>query len=271
MTRILVVGAHPDDCDLKCGGSAVLWRRRGDHVRFVSLTDGRAGHHAMEPDALAARRADEAANAARIADIEYQIVANADGELEPTIQRRQALIRLIRSFEPDLVLTHRPGDYHPDHRYTSLLVQDSAYMVTVPLVCRDTPHLDRNPVFGYLADHFLKPTPFRPDVIVDVEPAMQTKWEMLNAHESQFYEWLPYNDGTSETVPEGDDQRREWLRGRWGPEMAAVAEVCRDAVLSTYGARGAGLCWVEAFEISEYGRQPTATELRELFPIDVCT
>ena len=265
--KILVIGAHPDDCEFYAGGTAVLWRRRRDAVRFVSMTNGDAGHFELRGEELARRRRAEALAAARVADVEYEILDTSDGQLEPTLERRMEVIRLIRKFVPDLVLTHRPGDYHPDHRYTSILVQDAAYMVTVPPICADTPHLRENPVFGYLCDAFQKPAPFRADAVVDVDPVVELKWDMLDAHASQFYEWLPYNDGTTDEVPESGAERRQWLRERWGPLMRSVADAHRGKLLETYGEEaGKRVRHAEAFEISEYGSVPAPADLARLFP-----
>lgn len=268
MIKVLVIGAHPDDCEAFAGGTAVLWRRRGDAVRFVSMTNGDAGHHEMRGEALAGRRRAEALAAGRIADVEYEILDTSDGQLEPTLERRMEVIRLIRRYAPDLVLTHRPNDYHPDHRYTSILVQDAAYMVTVPPICAETPHLRDNPVFGYLADSFRKPVAFQPEVVVDVDCVMDLKWDLLDAHSSQFYEWLPYNEKILDQVPTGPDDRRRWLEGRWSSWLERVANDHRGRLLEIYGEEhGRGVRFAEAFEISEYGGVPSPADLPRLFPL----
>ncbi len=270
MRKILVIGAHPDDCEVCAGGTAFLWRQRGDRVSFVSMTNGDAGHFSEEPESLARRRREESAAVARALDIEYLILDHHDGRLEPTLACREEIIRLIRREDPDLILTHRPNDYHPDHRYTSVIVQDAAYTVTVPLICSDTPHLRKNPVFGYLSDAFQKPAPFSPDVAIDVDAVMPEKWKLLHAHESQFYEWLPYNDGTADEVPPPDrpEDRLAWLERRWSPEFSALADRSRASLAESYGAESAArVRFAEAFEISEYGSQPSTSDLRALFPL----
>ena len=143
--RLLVFGAHPDDCDIKAGGLAALYAQKGHRVKFVSVTNGDAGHHQMGGEPLAKRRNAEAQAAAKVLGIEYELLDNHDGHLEPTLENRFKVIQQIRQFRPDLVMTHRPNDYHPDHRYTSVLVQDAAYMVTVPNVCGLALALDYNP------------------------------------------------------------------------------------------------------------------------------
>src|SRR5262245_37913250 len=209
--RLLILGAHPDDADYHAGGLAALYRAAGHVVKMVSLTNGDAGHQALRGKELAARRRQEAAAAGAVIGATYDVLDNHDGELLPTLAVRHQVIRLIRSFKPDLVLTHRPNDYHPDHRYTSQIVQDAAYMVTVPAVVPGVPHLPANPVIAYLPDEFQKPYPFDPAVVVDVDGVFERIIDMLHCHVSQFYEWLPYNVGRLDQVPKGDAERRQWL------------------------------------------------------------
>src|SRR5213596_2903122 len=112
--RLLIIGAHPDDADYAAGGTAALYRAAGHTVRMVSLTNGDAGHHEMPGAKLAERRRGEAAAAGAVIGSVYELFDIHDGELEPTLPNRWKVIRLIRTFEPDLILTHRPNDYHPD-------------------------------------------------------------------------------------------------------------------------------------------------------------
>ena len=269
MKKILVIGAHPDDCDIFAGGCAALWRERGDEVSFVSMTNGNAGHHQSDPAELAKRRAREAAKAGEILGVDYEILDNDDGRLLATLENREDLIRRIRSLAPDLVLTHRPNDYHPDHRYTATLVQDAAYMVTVPLVCPDTPHLASNPVIAYLFDEFTRPAPMRGDVLVDVDSVAELKWKALDCHESQFYEWLAYNMRPGEnSVPDEAGQRLDWLKNTWGEFLERPARRFRQELCTTYGEeRGGKVVFAEAFELCEFGAQPTTEELQALFPV----
>src|SRR5687768_10204017 len=139
--RLLILGAHPDDADYFAGGTAALYRRHGHTVRMVSVTDGGAGHHEAAGPGLIKRRRAEAAASGKVIGADYIVLDAPDGGLMPTLENRRILIRLIREFQPDLILTHRPNDYHPDHRYTSQLVQDASYMLTVPAVAPEIRHL----------------------------------------------------------------------------------------------------------------------------------
>ncbi|USZ72429.1 PIG-L deacetylase family protein [Natronosalvus halobius] len=267
--RLLVIGAHPDDPDIRAGGLACSWADAGHDVRFVSMTDGRSGHHEQGGNELAERRRREAAAAAVTAGIEYHVLENPDGRLEPTLENRETVIELIREYDPDLVLTHRTNDYHPDHRYTSQLVRDAAYMVTVPNVCPETPALHDNPVFAYLLDTFERPYPFTPDVIVPIDDEhVECKYDALDCHESQMYEWLPYNKGELEAVPDDPDDRREWLETDPIPglaEMRATADRFRDDLIEQCGPeRGRQVEYAEAFEVSEYGGNLTSALASDL-------
>jgi LmbE family N-acetylglucosaminyl deacetylase len=263
--RIIAFGAHPDDCDLRVGGTAILWAQRGHAVKFVAVTNGDAGHQSEGGGALAKRRRAEAQEAARRFGIaEYEVLDNHDGELEPTLAVRHQVIRRIRQWQADVVIAPRPNDYHPDHRYTGVLVQDAAYMVVVPNVTPDTPPLRTNPVFLYQQDRFQRPNPFRPDVAVAIDSVIEKKLHALDAHVSQFYEWLPWVEGALDGVPKDPEARLAWLRQqRFGREI--TAEV-RASLRKWYGARGDAVKDAEAFEVCEYGRRPSEADLRRLFP-----
>lgn len=265
--RILVIGAHPDDDEIKAGGTAALWAALGHKVRFVSATNGGTGHHAIGGVELVRRRLAEAQAAANVIGIESQVMEFTNGELEPTLYYRKQFIKLIREFNPDLLLTHRPNDYHPDHRYTSQLVQDSSYVVTVPNNLPTTPALRKMPVIAYLSDNFQKPIPFKPDVVVDIGSVIEKKLDMLHCHVSQFYEWLPWNMRVETSVPKGDRERREWLRTLRMKHDASCAQKYRAKLADLYGRKHAAkVGFAEAFEICEYGAPLTKENLPVLFP-----
>ena len=262
--NIIAFGAHPDDCDQRAGGTAAKYAALGHRVRFVSVTNGDAGHQTEGGGALAARRRAEAQEAGRRIGVEYVVLDNHDGELVPSVDVRNQIIRQIRQWNADLVLAPRPNDYHPDHRYTGVLVQDAAYMVVVPNIAPDTPALRKNPVFMYFQDGFQRPNPFTPDVAISLDDVIEKKVEMMDAHVSQFYEWLPWVAGSLDSVPKGAAERKQWLRQtRAGQPTPAV----RAALVKWYGeAKGKEVRYAEAFEICEYGTRPDAAMLRKLFP-----
>jgi LmbE family N-acetylglucosaminyl deacetylase len=264
--RVIAFGAHPDDCDIKASGTAAKFAALGHKVKFVSVTNGDAGHQILGGGALAKRRAAEAKESAHRLGIEYEVLDNHDGELLPTLEVRKQIIRRIREWNADIVLAPRPNDYHPDHRYTGVLVQDAAYMVVVPNVVSDTPPLHKNPVFLYFQDHFQRPNPFRPDVAISIDDVFEKKISALDSHVSQFYEWLPWVDGALDQVPKDVEERKKWLAKSFRDR--GLTPAVRAALVKWYGpARGAEIQTAEAFEVCEYGRQPSEEDLRKLFPM----
>lgn len=266
--RIIAIFAHPDDADSKMGGTATLLAQMGHQVKFLSLTNGDAGHYKEGGGVLGQRRRAEAQEAARRLGIEeYEVLDYHDAELMPTLDVRMDVIRAIREWDADVVLGLRPNDYHPDHRNAGQVVIDASYMVQVPNVAPDTPPTATNPVFLYMQDRFTKPTPFEPDIAVAIDDVFETKVDGLDAHVSQMYEWLPWIGGYIEDVPEGADARREWLEERYR-SRAGVSPDVRAALEKWYGPeRAQSVQFAEAFEIAEYGHQPSDAEIRELFPM----
>ena len=263
--RVIAFGAHPDDCDIRAAGTAALFAQLGHLVKFVSVTNGDAGHQTEGGGALAKRRRLEAKESARRLGIEYEVLDNHDGELLPSLDVRLQIIRRIRQWNADIVLAPRPNDYHPDHRYTGVLVQDAAYMVVVPNVAPDTPPLRKNPVFLYFEDGFQRPQPFRADVAVAIDDVFSKKIDALDSHRSQFYEWLPWVDGKLDDVPRDAAERKKWLANQRG---RTITPAIRAALEKWYGReKAAQVRHAEAFEICEYGRQPKEEDLRKLFPM----
>jgi LmbE family N-acetylglucosaminyl deacetylase len=268
--RIICFGAHPDDCEIQAGGSAALWSAKGHKVKFVSTTNGDIGHWRDAGGPLARRRKAEVERADRMVGAATEVLDIHDGELMPTLENRRIITRLIREWKADVVLGPRPNDYHPDHRYTSVLVQDAAYMVTVPHFCPDVPALKKNPVFLYFPDRFQKPNPFKPDVIVDIDSVVEKKLEALGVIVSQFYEGGA--NGSAELVPGKTDfakqkARHQQVRDNFTRRFQSLADRFRTELTDWYGQEQAQkIKCIEAFEICEYGSQPNKQELKRLFP-----
>ena len=268
--RIICFGAHPDDAEYKSGGTAAMWAAQGHHVKLVSVTNGDIGHWQMAGGPLAKRRTAESAEVAKRLGVASQVLDIHDGELMPTLENRRTITRLIRDWDADIVIAHRPWDYHPDHRYVGVLVQDAAYMVSVPFFCPDTPPLKSNPVFLYSSDRFQKPYPFEADIAVAIDDVFEQKVDALMALESQTFEGGAL--GSAETMAAAPpasqpELRRQWLRERWDRRASGEADQFRNALMRWYGPeRGKAVKYAEAFEICEYGRQPEPEEIRRLFP-----
>ena len=268
--RIICFGAHPDDAEYKSGGTAALWAQQGHHVKLVSVTNGDIGHWQMAGGPLAKRRTAESALVAKRLGVASEVLDIHDGELMPTLENRKIITRLIRDWNADIVIAHRPWDYHPDHRYVGVLVQDAAFMVTVPFFCPDTPPLTKNPVFLYSSDRFQKPYPFVADIAVAIDEVFEQKVGALLALESQTFEGgaLGNAEQAAAAPPASQPElRRAWLHERWDRRAASESDRFRDTLIRWYGEdRGKQVKYAEAFEICEYGRQPTDAEIKELFP-----
>jgi len=265
--RIIAFGAHPDDAELKAGGVAALWAAAGHKVKFVSMTNGDVGHFAMAGGPLARRRKAEVEACARILGIETEVLDIHDGELMPTLENRKTVARLIRDWQADIVLSHRPYDYHADHRYTGVLVNDAAVVVVAPFFVPDTPPTPRNPVFLYYSDGFTDPKPFMPTVAVGIDDVAEKKWACISAMPSQFADRDSWQGRTLPNVPEGDAERAAYLLDLFKKRHAAVADQYRERLFELYGRdRGGRIAYAEAFQISEYGRQAPIDELRRMFP-----
>jgi len=262
--RVIAIGAHPDDCDGKFAGTAAKFVKAGHAVKFLSVTNGDAGHQTERGSALAKRRyAETQESAHRLGIAEYEVLDNHDGQLLPSLEVRQQIIRAIRQWKADIVIAPRTNDYHPDHRYTGVLVQDAAYMVVVPNVVPNVAALRKNPVFLYYEDIFQDPSPFRPDVAVAIDDVWDLKIAALDAQVSQMYEWLPWVDGRLGEVPADPVARREWLsRTRSGHISPAV----RAVLDKRYGPKAEQVKHAEAFKLCEYGRRPSLDELDRMFP-----
>jgi|LSQX01.1.fsa_nt_gb LmbE family N-acetylglucosaminyl deacetylase len=285
--RVLMIGPHPDDCDFRCGGLALKYARAGHQVKFISLLDGSGGHQSMKPADIAARRKQETQAVARLAGIEYEVWDIPDCELMADLPTRKRLIRAIRTFQPDLVFSCRPNDYHADHRNASLLVQDASYLLIVPNFCPEVPAMKKMPVILYFYDSFQNP-PFIADLAIMTDDVIEDKFHMLDCHESQVYEWLPYTKGTLHTVPTDPAARFEWLHQPRLPRdgqpidatalaglMTGAMSEYREAIpaikfrhklIERYGERGARALFAEAFSVCEYGAPLTPEAEKELIP-----
>lgn len=261
--RVLLLVAHPDDAEFHAGGYSVLARRAGFTVKFVSVTNGASGHHETWGPSLAERRKLEASAAAAVIGATAETWEFPDGGLEPTLAVRGRIIREIRAFRPDLVLTHRVNDYHPDHRAVGLAVQDASYMVTVPAVEPETPAVARDPVVAFMPDRFTKPTPLRPDVVVDTTSTIETIVEMLSRHESQVFEWLAWHDRALDSVPPDRAGRLHWLKTWFTERIRFRTEAFAAGILANSGNPPE---FLEAFEISEYAAPLDSIARQRLFP-----
>ncbi|MBQ4630453.1 MAG: PIG-L family deacetylase [Clostridia bacterium] len=270
--KFLMIGAHQDDNEFECGGLASKLIKNGHTVQFLSMCNGCGGHHILKPEEITAVRAKESAKVAELLGITYDVWDIDDCNLVADLPTRKRLIRYIRKFSPDVIITHRTNDYMPDHRATGQLVVDASYLLTVPNECYDVPEMRFMPVIMCSADKFTNPK-FRADVVVDVDSEIDVKLQIANINVSQVYEWLPYTYG--ETVPEKDDERFEWLKGMnitqnttdeevmsakrgYAVQFAKTAARFRGELIERYGfEKGSKIRYAEAYEVCEYGTELT--------------
>ncbi len=270
--RIIAFGAHPDDVELRAGGIATLWAAKGYKVKFVSMTNGDIGHFEASGGSLANRRVAEVRECAKIFGIETEVIDIHDGELEPTLENRKTVARLIRDWQADIVLFHRPYDYHPDHRYVGVLVQDAAVIVSAPFFTPNTTPTKRNPVFMYFSDNFLRPYAFDPTIVVGIDEVADKKWDCITAMPSQFGDLRSWQASTLPDVPKDEQGRKDFLLNMVKHWNEDVATKYRDRLIELYGKdEGSKIRYAEAFELCQYGRQASMEELQKIFLLKVRT
>lgn len=265
--RIIVFGGHPDDAEYKTGGTAVKWARLGHHVKFVSATNGDVSDQPGTKEEVAALRKAEVTACARKFGVTTQVLDIHDGEIEPTLEMRKTFIRLIREWRADIVIGHRPWDYHPDHRAVGILLQDASFLVTARRFCPEVPALEKMPVILFTSDDFTMPRPFTPTIAVSLDDAFEQKLDGLHEIPSQVYGPEPAASARGIPPASNDAGRRLWLKMRWGARQGREADKYRELLIKLYGPeQGKAVKFAETFEISEYGRQPKPAEIKVLFP-----
>ena len=279
--RILMIGAHQDDNEFRCGGLASKYVKMGWDVRMLSMCNGCGGHHVMSPEETTACRAKESAAVAKLLGVTYDVWDIPDCNIVADLATRKRLIRYIREYNPDLIISHRTNDYHADHRAVGQLVQDASYLLIVPNECPEAPAMRKMPVILFNEDKFTNPV-FKGDVVISVDDEIDTKLKIADLNVCQVYEWLPYSEGYLDEVPEGKEERFEWLKGMnitadttdeevmahtrgYAVRYAKTAARFRKELIEKYGQeKGSKVRYAEAFEVSEYGT-PLTEELKEKF------
>jgi len=263
--KLMYVGAHPDDADFQCGGLAYKVARAGGEVVMVSCSNGDKGHQWMDSESLGKRRYAETQAAAKALGIKkYLVLDYHDCELQPTMEFRDRLTRLIRQEAPNMLITHRTGDYHSDHRAVALAIRDSAYLFSVPLYCPDTPVPEMLPFIMYSGDWFDEPAPFRADLMVGDDDVLDALLEAWACHESQEFEWLPTESGfdPAKDVPPASDHagRIAFIRDKMTPGRPVTNGMRhRKELDAAWG--GKGPRYADVFELCRYARRPVAAEI----------
>ena len=192
MYTVLVISCHPDDVEIACAGTLLKCKERSDRVVVCHLCSGDKGHEIIQPKELADMRAQEAIKAGSLGGIEVFWGGFHDLEIyDNNKEARDKVVDVIRSVNPDFIITHDPDDYMPDHTAVSRLVFDASFSATVPhYVTKETQSARLVPI--YYMDT-LCGVNFNPTEYVDVSDHIEKKLEMLNCHESQIV-WMREHD-----------------------------------------------------------------------------
>lgn len=267
--RVLVIMAHPDEAEEYAGGSIALFSKYGDSIRIASLTNGDVGHWTMTKEALAERRKNEANAAGKILGATYEILNHHDGELEATISLRKEVVRIIREWKPDIVISFLQmfGGGHPDNMVVAKTVQESAGLSMAPLFLPEIPALTRKPVFLVVRDYFSKSFAHQPDIVIPIDKTLDLKLESFSAHASQFFEFAPFQKGILDEVPKDEAGRKPFFEKYWG-EFSAINPAMRKWLISWFGESiASSFNYAEEFEFAPYSRRPLSEELLKLFPM----
>lgn len=265
--RIIAFGAHPDDAELKFAGTAALFAAKGAKVKLVALTNGDVGHFAQAGGPLAQRRKAEVEACHGKLGVETDVLDIHDGELMPDLETRKKVANLIRDWQADIVLSHRPWDYHPDHRAVGKLAEDAAVVVAAPFFAPYTKATARNPIFLFYSDGFKKPYPFDPILAVGFDEAADKKWDCIASLPSQFGDADSWQARYGRNVPTDEAGRKAYLMEAVRQRSADVANQYRDLLVKLYGEpKGRKIKYAEAFELNQYGSPATQDELKQLFP-----
>jgi N-acetylglucosamine malate deacetylase 1 len=266
--RVVAFGAHPDDAELKFAGTAALMAAQGHKVKLVALTNGDVGHFAQAGGPLAQRRKAEVEACHKKLGVETEVLDIHDGELMPDLETRKKVANIIRGWQADIVLSHRPWDYHPDHRAVGKLAEDAAVVVAAPFFMPYTPPTKRNPIFLFYSDGFQKPYPFDPIVAVGFDDVAQKKWDCVGDMPSQFADADSWQARYRGNAPADPAARAAMILNGVKQRSAEVANQHRALLVKLYGdQKGKAIKYAEAFELNQYGSGASVEELKQMFNI----
>jgi N-acetylglucosamine malate deacetylase 1 len=184
--NILAIGAHPDDIEILCAGTLALYAEQGHRVTMAAFTCGDMGDKNIPPEKLAVMRKAEAEASAAIIGARLMWPGIMDEHVFPDETQRRVMIDLLRQADPDVIFTHSPDDYHPDHRYVSQLVFDSYFQKGLPHIPNQSePPCRFAGTQVYYMDN-IAGIGFLPTEYVDITSVMETKRRMLKCHQSQL-------------------------------------------------------------------------------------
>lgn len=267
--NVIVIAAHPDEPEIYAGAISAAYAERGHRVKFLTLTDGCCGHYEMSGQQLVDRRKQEAQEAARrLGVLEYVVLPIPDGELMPSIEIRKEVIRQIRGWEADIVITfHADGPGHADNRSVGKIVRDTAdFVANVPNAVPEVPSLGKSPIFLLMPDYAARAS-YKPDIVIDAGDVIEKKLLACDAHASQFYEFAPWQGGFLNAVPNTWEEKRNFILKCWN-RFLSVSEEMLPSLSKHYGQdNAASVKYAEPFEIANYSRRPDEAEMKDLFPM----
>jgi len=190
--RVLAIGAHPDDLELMACGTLAKFKQLGSVVCMVVATDGSAGHSVIQPEELAKIRYREAELSANLIEAEFHWMGFPDELITDDITTKMCFVDLIRLTRPDLIITHHPQDYHPDHRVISRLVFEASFVSSLPGITSKYPPHPGVPSLYYF--DCINGINFEPTEFVDITQTYELKKEMLGCHTSQLKEFNEHED-----------------------------------------------------------------------------
>jgi len=257
--RVMVIFAHPDEGEIYAGGVTALYSKLGHEVKFMSLTNGDAGHYSMKPKNLAQRRYKEAMKAKEILGLSaYEILDYHDGILKNEEGVRKKVIKSIKEWNADIIFTFYPAKGgHNDNMNAGWIVREASKQLDQ----------EKLPVFIYMRDFHTVSFSYTPDIAINIDEVWETKLASCGAHETQVIEANPQAEGVLDEVLASKKKQDEFLF-----HNAIPFSLVRPDNLMTlekwYGKEVAqNVTFVEEFEIAEFGRQINDKEVFKLFPM----
>jgi bacillithiol biosynthesis deacetylase BshB1 len=180
---LLFIAAHPDDVELGAAGTILKYKKEGKKVGIVDLTRGELGTRGS-----AQLRDEEAAEAARILGIDVrENLKFKDGFFKNDEEHQKEVIRIIRKYQPEIIITNAYYDRHPDHGRASELVNDACFFSGLPKIITKNEDVNQEAWRPNLLLHFIQDYLTQPDIVIDISEFMDQKLASIRAYKTQFF------------------------------------------------------------------------------------
>ncbi|MEE9379064.1 MAG: bacillithiol biosynthesis deacetylase BshB1 [Candidatus Lokiarchaeia archaeon] len=184
---ILVIGAHPDDAEIGCGGTIAHYKKRGKKVGILELSDGEP-----TPFGTVEKRMVEAKAASEILQLDIRITLDMTNRyIENTIENRKKVSEVIRKYKPHILITYPSNDWHPDHIAYHQIVNAAKFQAKLTKTEPEYPEYSPKYVFYYDHSH-LKDINREVDFLVDISDSIEDKISALKVYKSQFVDNKKY-------------------------------------------------------------------------------